>query len=62
MNEPDHRPSIDELLDRAVEATNRGDRTTAEELAGRVLAIDSTNVDAEELLAAPVRPRRDRRI
>ena len=53
MNEPDHRPSIDELLDRAVEATNRGDRATAEELAGRVLAIDSTNIDAEELLAAP---------
>ncbi|RDH76011.1 adenylate/guanylate cyclase domain-containing protein [Mycolicibacterium moriokaense] len=53
MNQPDHRPTIDELLDRAVQATNRGDREAAEFLAGQVLALDSTNVDAEELLAAP---------
>lgn len=53
MSGPDHRPTIDDLLDRAVQATNRGDREAAEFLAGQVLALDSTNVDAEELLAAP---------
>jgi class 3 adenylate cyclase len=47
------RSTIDELLDRAVLAINRGDRATAEALAGRVLAVDHSNVDAEELLAAP---------
>jgi class 3 adenylate cyclase len=45
--------TIDELLDRAVSAINRGDKATADALAGRVLAVDQTNVDAEELLAAP---------
>lgn len=49
-----HRSAIDELLDRAVNAINRGDRATADALAGQVLAVDSANVDAEELLAAPV--------
>jgi class 3 adenylate cyclase/tetratricopeptide (TPR) repeat protein len=44
---------IDELLDRAVGAINRGDRATSDALAGRVLAFDHTNPDAEELLAAP---------
>ncbi len=53
MSESDHRPTIDELLDRAVQATNRGDRQAAEFLAEQVLALDSTNVDAGELLAAP---------
>jgi class 3 adenylate cyclase len=47
------RTSIDELLDRAVRAVNSGDRETANALAGRVLEVDRTNVDAEELLAAP---------
>jgi class 3 adenylate cyclase len=47
------QPTIDELLDRAVLAINRGDRATADALAGRVLAVDHANVDAEELLAAP---------
>lgn len=47
------RSSIDELLDSAVRAINCGDRATAEALAGRVLAVDETNIDAEELLAAP---------
>jgi class 3 adenylate cyclase/tetratricopeptide (TPR) repeat protein len=46
-------PTIDELLDRAVQAINRGDRATADALAGQVLAVDSSNIDAEELLAAP---------
>jgi class 3 adenylate cyclase/tetratricopeptide (TPR) repeat protein len=45
--------TIDELLDRAVQAINRGDRATADGLAGQVLAVDSSNPDAEELLAAP---------
>jgi class 3 adenylate cyclase len=47
------RPTIDELLDRAVHAINRGDRATADALAGQVLAVDRSNLDAEELLAAP---------
>ncbi|MGH3532063.1 MAG: hypothetical protein ACRDSX_09070, partial [Mycobacterium sp.] len=46
-------PTIDELLDRAVRAINRGDRATADALAGQVLAVDGANLDAEELLAAP---------
>lgn len=45
--------SIEELLDRAVSALNRGDRAAAEALAGRVLEADSGNADAEDLLAAP---------
>jgi class 3 adenylate cyclase/tetratricopeptide (TPR) repeat protein len=46
-------PTIDELLDRAVQAINRGDRATANALAGRVLEVDDNNFDAEELLATP---------
>jgi class 3 adenylate cyclase/tetratricopeptide (TPR) repeat protein len=45
--------SIDELLDRAVAAINRGDRAAATALAGRVLAVDHDNVDATDLLGAP---------
>ncbi len=45
--------SIDELLDRAVAAINRGDRVAANALAGQVLAVDHGNADAEDLLAAP---------
>ena len=44
---------MDELLDRAVAAINRGDRVSASALAGQVLAIDRGNVEAEDLLAAP---------
>ncbi|WP_253843257.1 ATP-binding protein [Mycobacterium colombiense] len=44
--------SIDELVDRAVSAINRGDPTTATALAGQVLAIDHANADAEDLLSA----------
>ena len=47
-------PAIDDLLERAVRAINDGDRATADALAGQVLAVDRTNPDAEELLAAPV--------
>ncbi|MGV0715611.1 adenylate/guanylate cyclase domain-containing protein [Mycolicibacterium sp. XJ662] len=55
MTDPaQHRSTIDDLLDRAVRAINSGDRATADALAGQVLAVDSANVDAEELLAAPV--------
>ena len=50
---PDRGASVDELLDRAVAAINRGDRVTATALAGQVLAVDRENADAEDLLAAP---------
>ena len=42
--------SVDELLDRAVAAINRGDRAAATVLAGQVLAVDRDNVDATDLL------------
>ena len=42
--------SIDELLDRAVRASNSGDRVTATALADQVLAVDHGNHDAEDLL------------
>ena len=44
---------IDELLDRAVSAINRGDRAVATALAEQVFAVDDGNADAEDLLAAP---------
>lgn len=47
----DRGTSIDELLDRAVAAINRGDRAAASQLAGQVLAVDRSNADAEDLLA-----------
>ena len=53
MGPVESRGPIDELLDRAVAAINRGDRLTATALAGEVLAADEGNVDAEDLLAAP---------
>ena len=46
--------AIDELLDRAVAAVNSGDREAARDLVGQVLAVDSTNADAEDLLVAPM--------
>jgi class 3 adenylate cyclase len=45
--------SIDDLLDQAVAAINRGDRVTATALADHVLAVDHGNSEAEDLLAAP---------
>ena len=53
MSDVTQQPTIDELLDGAVQAINRGDRATADALAGQVLAVDGSNPDAEELLAAP---------
>jgi class 3 adenylate cyclase len=50
------------LLDRAVAAVNRGDRAAATALAGRVLAADSSNAEAEDLLAAPSDPGEIRRL
>ena len=50
---PERGKSIDELLDRAVAAINRGDRVTATAIAGHVLAVDEKNADAEDLLASP---------
>jgi class 3 adenylate cyclase/tetratricopeptide (TPR) repeat protein len=55
-------PSIEELLDRAVAAINRGDRAAATALAGQVLAADSANAEAEDLLAAPSDPGEIRRL
>jgi len=52
-NLPENAASIDELLDRAVAAINRGDRAAASALAEQVLASDEGNADAEDLLAAP---------
>ncbi len=46
----DCRASIDELLDRALAAINRGDRMAASALAGQVLAVDRGNAEAEDLL------------
>lgn len=54
--------SIDELLDRAVAAINRGDRATATAFAGQVLAADGANSEAEDLLAAPSDPGEIRRL
>jgi len=54
--------SIDELLDRAVAAINRGDRATATALAAQVLDADSANAEAEDLLAAPSDPGEIRRL
>ncbi len=45
--------ALDELLDRAVAAINRGDRATATKLAGQVLTVDRDNADAAGLLEAP---------
>jgi class 3 adenylate cyclase/tetratricopeptide (TPR) repeat protein len=60
--EPDHQRTIDGLLDRAIQAINRGDRVTATGLAGRVLAVDRGNQDAEDLLAAPLKGGEIRRL
>ena len=54
--------SIDELLEHAVTAINRGDHETASALAGQVLAVDDRNSDAEDLLAAPSEPGEIRRL
>ena len=58
----DRDGSIDELLDRAVAAINRGDRAAATALAGQVLEADSANAEAEDLLAAPSDPGEIRRL
>lgn len=53
MEPPTRGASIEELLDQAVKAINRGDRDAADALAGEVLAVDGGNAEAEDLLAAP---------
>jgi class 3 adenylate cyclase len=50
----DTEPTIEELLDRAVEAANRGDIVTMQRLVGEVLAEDATNAEADELMTSPV--------
>ena len=54
--------SIDQLLDQAVAAINRGDREAATTLVGHVLAADGANTEAEDLLAAPGDPGEIRRL
>uniref|UniRef100_A0A5Q5CCZ5 Adenylyl cyclase class-3/4/guanylyl cyclase n=1 Tax=Mycobacterium sp. (strain JLS) TaxID=164757 RepID=A0A5Q5CCZ5_MYCSJ len=54
--------SIDELLDRAVAAINRGDRATATVLTAQVLEADGANAEAEDLLAVPDHPGEIRRL
>lgn len=44
--------SIDELLNRAIQASNQGDRYGAAALANQILAVDTFNQDAEDLLSA----------
>ncbi|KUI36599.1 cyclase [Mycobacterium sp. IS-1496] len=58
----DRGATIDELLDRAVAAINRGDRATATVLAATVLAADGANAEAEDLLAVPDQPGQIRRL
>ena len=53
MNDSPESASVDELLDRAVQAINCGDRATADALAEQVLSVDSNNAEAEELLGSP---------
>ncbi|OBA79601.1 cyclase [Mycobacterium sp. 1164966.3] len=55
-------PPIEELLDSAVAAINRGDRAAATALAAQVLAADSANAEAEDLLAVPGNPGEIRRL
>ncbi|MGU3502923.1 ATP-binding protein [Mycobacterium sp. C31M] len=52
MSDEYTKPTIEELLDRAVEALNRQDHSTAKSLAGQILAVDRDNLEAEEVLAA----------
>ncbi len=54
--------SIDEMLDHAVSAINRGDQETANALAEQILSVDDQNADAEDLLAAPSEPGEIRRL
>ncbi|VEG40764.1 protein kinase [Mycolicibacterium flavescens] len=49
----DEHVGIDDLLERAVAAINRGDREAASALVEQVLAVDDGNIDAEDLLTAP---------
>ncbi len=48
--------SIEELLEKAIAAFNRGEVAHAHSIAGEVLASDQGNLDAGELLANTVRP------
>ena len=56
MADGPQRLPVDDLLDRAIEALNRGDVDHAHDLAAEVLAAESGNLDAGDLLAARARP------
>jgi class 3 adenylate cyclase/tetratricopeptide (TPR) repeat protein len=53
VRDEDRKSSIEDLLDRAAAAVSRGDREAALTLAGRVLEVDQSNAEAEDLLAVP---------
>lgn len=46
-------PTVEELLDKAVNALNRGDPSTARSLAAKVLAVEQDNGEAEDVLEMP---------
>ncbi len=56
MAEGPERLPVDDLVDRAIEALNRGDVAHAHDLASEVLAAEAGNLDAGDLLAAQARP------
>lgn len=53
MSDGSRAASIDDLIDSALAALNRGDRVAAQKMADRVLSVDSGNTDAADLLSAP---------
>ena len=50
---PECAAPIDDLLDQAVTAINRGDRVAGTALGEQVLAVDGVNAEAEDPLATP---------
>ena len=62
MSERTTGGSIDELLDAAVAAVNRGELDTAHQLARRVLAADASHPEAGDLLATTATPGSMRRL
>ena len=59
---PECAVPIDDLLDQAVAAINRGDRVAGTALGEQVLAVDGVNAEAEDLLATPADPGQIRRL
>ena len=59
---PECAVPIDDLLDQAGAAINRGDRVAGTALGEQVLAVDGVNAEAEDLLATPADPGQIRRL